>query len=177
MFAGMGMGNFYPRGDGDGGVTPDGEFPVAIPRRDAHPVVGDDVSMAGGGRKVAGSGVAAVWLDGSPGLAGGGGGRNRGREGRRKNGGRPRGPIWAGKEGRKGGRGRRVQGPGTDFRGKEGEGRQAGMGKSGRGWAIGRPRAGRDRDGVSWVGMRIGPKGEMAGLLRGFKFFLLFERP
>ncbi|CAO2177466.1 unnamed protein product [Urochloa humidicola] len=25
------MGNFYPRGDGDGGVTPDGEFPVAIP--------------------------------------------------------------------------------------------------------------------------------------------------
>ena len=30
LFAGTGMGKIPPRGDGDGGLFPDGEFPVAI---------------------------------------------------------------------------------------------------------------------------------------------------
>jgi hypothetical protein len=30
MFAGTGIGKICPRGDGDGGLFPDGEFPVAI---------------------------------------------------------------------------------------------------------------------------------------------------
>jgi hypothetical protein len=30
------MGNFCPRGDGDGKLSPDGEIPVAIPRADKH---------------------------------------------------------------------------------------------------------------------------------------------
>jgi len=35
LFAGTGMGKIPPRGDGDGGLFPDGEFPVAILTRDA----------------------------------------------------------------------------------------------------------------------------------------------
>jgi len=30
MFTGTGTGKILPRGDGDGGISPDGEFPVAI---------------------------------------------------------------------------------------------------------------------------------------------------
>ena len=30
FFAGMGTGKIFPRGDGDGGSIPDGEFPIAI---------------------------------------------------------------------------------------------------------------------------------------------------
>jgi len=30
MFTGTGTGEILPRGDGDGGISPDGEFPVAI---------------------------------------------------------------------------------------------------------------------------------------------------
>jgi hypothetical protein len=32
VLTGAGTGKFYPRGDGDGRLIPDGEFPVAIPR-------------------------------------------------------------------------------------------------------------------------------------------------
>jgi hypothetical protein len=31
-FTGTGMGIFFPHGDGDGGLSSDGEFPVAIYR-------------------------------------------------------------------------------------------------------------------------------------------------
>jgi hypothetical protein len=33
VLTGAGTGKFYPRGDGDGRLIPDGEFPVAIPSR------------------------------------------------------------------------------------------------------------------------------------------------
>jgi hypothetical protein len=38
VLTGAGTGKFYPRGDGDGRLIPDGEFPVAIPTQDPCPL-------------------------------------------------------------------------------------------------------------------------------------------